>query len=228
MKKQVRFSLEKGDLLPTLLMLPALIMIVFVMIVPLIYGLSLSFFEVGFGETNFKENFVGASNYLRFFQDATAKKAVFNTLLFSLGATAGDLFFGTLGAALLLKVSERLGKVLRPIVTVPLLVSPIIVGLIWRYIYDVKRPARFVDVREYDVDSEEKLYGFIAGMLAQNFDITAVYLDAFLHIIGKKPSEIENLITGLTKLAAINNVKLVINVSGKIEEMPAFLKDLVI
>ena len=97
-----------------------------------------------------------------------------------------------------------------------------------RYIYDVKRPARFVDVREYDVDSEEKLYGFIAGMLAQNFDITAVYLDAFLHIIGKKPSEIENLITGLTKLAAINNVKLVINVSGKIEEMPAFLKDLVI
>ena len=33
MKKQVRFSLEKGDLLPTLLMLPALIMIVFVMIV---------------------------------------------------------------------------------------------------------------------------------------------------------------------------------------------------
>ena len=49
-----------------------------------------------------------------------------------------DLFFGTLGAALLLKVSERLGKVLRPIVTVPLLVSPIIVGLIWRYIYDVK------------------------------------------------------------------------------------------
>ena len=124
MKKQVRFSLEKGDLLPTLLMLPALFMIVFVMIVPLIYGLSLSFFEVGFGETNFKENFVGASNYLRFFQDATAKKAVFNTLLFSLGATAGDLFFGTLGAALLLKVSERLGKVLRPIVTVPLLVSP--------------------------------------------------------------------------------------------------------
>lgn len=54
MKKQVRFSLEKGDLLPTLLMLPALFMIVFVMIVPLIYGLSLSFFEVGFGETNFK------------------------------------------------------------------------------------------------------------------------------------------------------------------------------
>lgn len=74
MKKQVRFSLEKGDLLPTLLMLPALFMIVFVMIVPLIYGLSLSFFEVGFGETNFKENFVGASNYLRFFRTRRRKR----------------------------------------------------------------------------------------------------------------------------------------------------------
>lgn len=138
MKKNDRWSLEKGDLLPALLMLPALLIILFVMIVPLGYGLVLSFFDIGFGETDFKESFVGITNYARFFRDATAKKAVVNTLVFSVGATAGDLVLGTLGAVMLLKAGEGLGRLLRPIVTIPLLVSPIIVGLIWRYIYDVK------------------------------------------------------------------------------------------
>lgn len=138
MRSNFRLSLEKGDLLPTLLMLPAVLMIFCIMVIPLVYGALLSFCEVGFGGVNFKEHFVGAANYLRFFHDATAQKAVVNTLLFSVGATAGDLFFGTLGAVLLLKVGNLTGKVLRPILTIPLLVSPIIVGLIWRYIYDVK------------------------------------------------------------------------------------------
>jgi len=138
MRKNFKFSLEKGDLLPTLLMMPALLMILCIMIIPLGYGLFLSFFQVGFGKTDFAENFIGLTNYLKFFHDGTARKAVLNTLLFSAGATAGDLFWGTLGAVLLLEINEKLGKILRPVITVPLLVSPIIVGLIWRYIYDVK------------------------------------------------------------------------------------------
>lgn len=138
MKKTFKLSLEKGDLLPTLLMLPSVLMIVCIMVFPLIYGLALSFCDAGFGSFDFKGNFVGIDNYLRIFKDDTAKKSVVNTLLFSFGATAGDLFFGTLGALLLLKVSSLAGKLLRPILTIPLLVSPIIVGLIWRYIYDVK------------------------------------------------------------------------------------------
>ena len=60
-----------------------------------------------------------------------------------------------------------------------------------RYMYDVRHQVRFVDVSEYSVDSEEKLYGFICGMLAQNFDISAIYLDAFIHIVKKQPEEME-------------------------------------
>jgi multiple sugar transport system permease protein len=138
MKQKNRFSLEKGDLLPTLLMLPALFMILFIMVVPLCYGLMLSFFDVGFGVSDLQDKFTGIDNYMQFFKDNTAKKAVLNTLIFSFGAILGDLFFGTVGAVLLLKVGQRLSKILRPILTIPLLISPIIVGLIWRYIYDVK------------------------------------------------------------------------------------------
>lgn len=134
-KKTFYWSLERGDLLPLLLMLPTLLIVFFVMILPLFYGLRLSLFDVGFGEAS-AENFVGISNYIQFFRDPVAKKALVNTLIFSVGAILGDMVFGTIGALLLNKMSRRLGNICRPLMTIPLLVSPVVVGLIWRYIYD--------------------------------------------------------------------------------------------
>ncbi len=97
-----------------------------------------------------------------------------------------------------------------------------------RYMYDVKRQVRFVDVKEYDVDNEDKLFGMICGILSQNFDITAIYLDALMHIIKKTPAEIKTLIEELIKITEKHHVKLVINISGKLEETPDFLKDYII
>ena len=97
-----------------------------------------------------------------------------------------------------------------------------------RYMYDVRHQVRFVDVSEYSVDSEEKLYGFICGMLAQNFDISAIYLDAFIHIVKKQPEEIEFFFKTLIQLAEKNNVKLVLNVSADPAVMPEYLKAFVI
>jgi multiple sugar transport system permease protein len=135
-QKTFEWSLERGDLLPLLLMLPALLVILCVMAAPLAYGFFLSFFNARFGAADYAESFVGLANYIRFFKDPTAGKAVFNTLYFSFGAIAGDFFLGTLYALFLVKIRRTWAAVLRPIVTIPLLISPVVVGLIWRYIYD--------------------------------------------------------------------------------------------
>lgn len=97
-----------------------------------------------------------------------------------------------------------------------------------RYMYDVKHQVRFVDVTEYAIDSEDKLYGFISGMLAQNFDISAIYIDAFLHMIKKTAHEAEALIAQLKRLAEAQKVKLVINVSAPEPQPPAFMAEHVI
>lgn len=136
MPKPAALSLEKGDLLPTLLMVPAVSLVLGVMVVPLGFGAFLSFFDFSFGSFDPRTAFVGLKHYLRFFRDETALKALLNTLMFSAGAIAGDFTIGTLAAVLIHSLSRRLARFVRPIVTVPLLVSPIVVGLIWRYIYD--------------------------------------------------------------------------------------------
>lgn len=97
-----------------------------------------------------------------------------------------------------------------------------------RYMYDVKRQIRFVDVTEYYVAGEEKLYGFLTGILSSNFDITAIYLDALVHIVEKNPAELEGFITQLAEIMEKHNVKLVVNVSGEVDALPDSMKALVI
>ena len=97
-----------------------------------------------------------------------------------------------------------------------------------RYMYDVKRQIRFVDVTEYHVDNEDKLFGFLSGILSSNFDITAIYLDALLHIIGKKPCEMENFFRQIIDIMDKHSVKLVLNVSSAIDALPEFMKTFVV
>ncbi len=97
-----------------------------------------------------------------------------------------------------------------------------------RYMYDVKHQVRFVDVKDYSIDSMDSLYGLLCGMVAQNFDIEAIYIDAFLKIIGKDASEIESDIKKIKKLTEKNEFKAVIIVSADADEAPDYLKEFII
>lgn len=134
--KKLELSLEKGDLLPILLILPTLFIVLVVMIIPLCYGVFISLFDYDIGNTIADSDFIGAGNYIKMLSDRTFWKSLSNTVMFSLGATAGDIIIGTVIAVLLLQLRSRASRITRAIFTMPLLVSPIIVGLIWRYMYD--------------------------------------------------------------------------------------------
>lgn len=97
-----------------------------------------------------------------------------------------------------------------------------------RYMYDVVHEVRFVDVNEYAIDNADKLYGFICGMCAQNFDITAIYFDAFLHMIDAEVEDLKDFITKLAKLSDENNFKAVLNVSADPAKAPEFMKQYII
>ncbi len=128
-------SLKREKLIGYSLIFPALLVIIFVMIVPLVFGLVMSMFQYKMGKEGFS-NFIFLDSYIRFFNDGVALNSVKVTVLFSIGAIVGELALGILAAVLLLRINERFGAVLRGIFAMPLLISPIIIGLIWRYMYD--------------------------------------------------------------------------------------------
>ncbi|MDL2236543.1 hypothetical protein LJC56_01760 [Christensenellaceae bacterium OttesenSCG-928-K19] len=97
-----------------------------------------------------------------------------------------------------------------------------------RYMYDVKHQIRFVDVKDYKIESCDALYGLLCGMVAQNFDIQAIFIDAFLKIIGKDVEEIEDYIKKIDDLATKNQFKAVIIISADPDAAPDYLKKYII
>lgn len=85
--------------------------------------------------------------------------------------------------------------------------------------YDINYKARLIDVDEYNISGYDMLYGFIAGILAGNYDIVEVYLDGVLKLGNH---DLEGLGRLLDELGALvkENVKMVVTVSADLETLP--------
>lgn len=122
--------------LPVLFLLPTILIILCVMIIPLIYGIIISLFDYHVGMKLDWGSFVGLSNYADLLTDQVLHKALLNTVLFAILANIGDLTLGTLISVALLKCKKGIADFVRGLCTMSLLVSPIITGFIWKYMFD--------------------------------------------------------------------------------------------
>lgn len=85
--------------------------------------------------------------------------------------------------------------------------------------YDIDYKARLVDMDEYHVAGADMFYGFVAGVLAGNYDITELYIDGVLKVLDH---DLETLGKVLDQLSAIagENLKLVVTVSADRAALP--------
>lgn len=93
--------------------------------------------------------------------------------------------------------------------------------------YDIKPSARLIDVDEYMVWDAQSLYGFIAGILASNHDVTDLFVDGTLKICNQDIAAFEKLAQELSKLISKSNVNLTMTVSMAEEDLPASVKALI-
>ena len=93
-----------------------------------------------------------------------------------------------------------------------------------RYMYDLRHEVRFVNAGEYGCDSPEMFFGFLCGMLAQNFDISVIFVDAFIKLIKADVNGTADFFTRLDKLSEKHNVQFVISMSVDDAVAPEFVK----
>ena len=84
--------------------------------------------------------------------------------------------------------------------------------------YDIKPTARLIDTEEYMIRDAHALYGFVAGILASNHDVTDLFIDSTLKICKEDRNEFEKLVVSLDSLTAKIGVNLVMTVSMPEEE----------
>ena len=93
--------------------------------------------------------------------------------------------------------------------------------------YDIKSSARLIDVNEYMVSDAQSLYGFIAGILASNHDVTDLFVDGTLKICNQDIDAFDKMTQALNALISKSDVNLTMTVSMAEEDLPASVKALI-
>ena len=93
--------------------------------------------------------------------------------------------------------------------------------------YDVKYQARLVDTEEYHVDDAQSLFGFIAGILASNHDVTDIFVDSALKICGNDSASFDKFLDEIEALIATHVINCVMTSSIDPDEASETVKKFV-
>ena len=113
---------------PYFVLAPAFLLTIGILI-PFFVAIYLSLTDISLRSQNF--SFVGLSNYAAMFRNPDFYHSVGVSLRYSLWTTGVEMLLG-LGVAMLLNEEHRLARVMRLLLTFPLMVAPVIATLIWQ------------------------------------------------------------------------------------------------
>ena len=89
--------------------------------------------------------------------------------------------------------------------------------------YDISHKARLIDTDAYAINGADAIFGFVSGICAGNYDVTDIFIDSTLKIIGQDIVALEKLVAKLKVLAESANTTITLSVSAGEEELPEAL-----
>lgn len=127
-------SMSLNRLTPYMFLAPAGVILLFGLLYPISYMIYASFLDWNPSQLIGDAEWVGFKNYINLFQDEAFHESLSVTLIFASVVVIVEMFVGV-GLALLLDRNIRGMSFLRTVFILPMMIAPIVVGLMWRYMY---------------------------------------------------------------------------------------------
>jgi multiple sugar transport system permease protein len=125
---------HRERLMSLLFMAPAVLFLLFTSVYPLLYSLRLSFYSWNMTVPNSRPVWIGLDNYTHLFRDANFLASVRVTLIFVVASVTVEFLLG-MALALLATSSLRAMGLIRTVLLIPLMMTPVVVGVLWRTLY---------------------------------------------------------------------------------------------
>ena len=121
-------------LTPYMFIAPAAVIMAIALLYPLGYMVWGSFRDWDPSQTIGEAEFVGLKNYITLWNDPNFRESLGVTLKFAFFVVTFEMVIGV-GLALLLDRNIRGMSALRTMFILPMMIAPVVVGLMWRYMY---------------------------------------------------------------------------------------------
>ncbi len=86
--------------------------------------------------------------------------------------------------------------------------------------YDISHQARLIDSDAYKIQGADALSGFISGICAGNYDVTDIFIDSTLKIIGQDMKVLQSFTEKMDAISTLANTKITLLVSADHSELP--------
>ena len=130
-------SVKKNIFATYLFVAPAGIVMLLGLLYPLVMAFQLSFFDWSMGTPWDSKTFVGLDWFSHMMTDDAVWESFWVTLRFGFWVVTMEMILGTF-LALLLEKPIKGASFFRTLFILPLMISPVVVGLIWRYLFDAR------------------------------------------------------------------------------------------
>lgn len=92
-----------------------------------------------------------------------------------------------------------------------------------RAMHELDRGIRFINTENFEIQDLNSLYGFICGIVAQDYDVDMVYVDGLMGKMDFKKEDAEREFEKLSKLSDDNKITVLFALNDT-EETPEYLK----
>lgn len=93
-----------------------------------------------------------------------------------------------------------------------------------QHITDVSHKIRLVDTSEFCVERYEEFYGLVCGILAQNFDVSYIFVDSITKIASGEQAALEELLEKLEALCKKFDVQMAMTISMSLADASENIK----
>lgn len=93
-----------------------------------------------------------------------------------------------------------------------------------RPLFDLDSKIRFITTNDYELKDYNDFYGFLCGILSENYDINTVFIDGLSNIVQGDLKNAAHLFLKVEKLAEKNSIDFYVNINSEEENVPEFLK----
>lgn len=97
-----------------------------------------------------------------------------------------------------------------------------------KHMYELNNKVRLIDTSEYLVSNYDEFVGFVCGIISQDHDLEAMYLDSFLKIACLEGKDILPVINKLEKISKTFKIDFTVSVGMDESELPEEVKDNII
>lgn len=93
-----------------------------------------------------------------------------------------------------------------------------------KHMHELSNKVRLINVGDYPISNCDEFFGFICGIVSQDYDLQEMYLDSFLTIANLADDQLVHAIEKLDIISEKFNVKFVLSVSKDEADLPECAK----